>query len=424
MFIIRIFILICFFHQICLADLPNETVYLTWQNDPASTMTIQWLSLPEDESSTIHYRNVEDSCWQTVEGLVIKFPQSTNYLIHRTELTGLKPEGNYFFQFCSKKQIYLFQTMPSDLTRSIRFVVGGDMYHDSIDLMIEMCHQAAKTNPDFALLGGDIAYSVNSSSQTFQHIDRWVQWVKAWSSSMVTEKGKLIPVIAAVGNHDVTGHFDQTPAQAKVFSSLFPMPGERIYNVLDFNKYLSIWILDSGHANSIAGAQTQWLKQTMDSRQDVKHRFAIYHVPAYPSVRDMNNKYSSDIRRHWVPLFENGGLHTAFENHDHAYKRTYPLLKNKVHEKGTVYLGDGAWGVEKPRMMKCRKIPFFMAKFAALRHVTVVTLSPDDQHYISIDNQGKKIDEYFRSLEILPPENIEELETQEEGRVGRVSNSR
>src|SRR5215207_6546375 len=99
MFFIRIFILVCFFHKICLADLPDETVYLTWQNDPSTTMTVQWLSLLEDESSTIHYRNVEDSCWQTVEGLAVKLPHSTGYLIHQVELTGLKPQENYFFQF-------------------------------------------------------------------------------------------------------------------------------------------------------------------------------------------------------------------------------------------------------------------------------------------------------------------------------------
>jgi hypothetical protein len=86
-----------------------------------------------------------------------------------------------------------------------------------------------------------------------------------------------------------------------------------------------------------------------------------------------------------------------------------------VHEKGVVYLGDGAWGVEKPRAMKCRKTPFFIAKFAAIRHVTVVTLSPDYQHYISIDNQGRKVDEYFRPFEVQPSEKIEEPETQKAG---------
>lgn len=399
----------CLVYSFCYADLASDTVYLTWQKDPTTTMTVQWVSATSDKDSRLLYRARNETTWQEAEGSWFKFPQTSQYLIHRIELTNLEPDTDYLFKLLHDDKTYLFRTMPSSLIRPLRFVVGGDMYHDGIHLMTEMCQQAAKVNPSFALVGGDIAYSVGSIHLPFQKINRWIEWLKAWHHSMITPEGRLIPIIAAIGNHDLAGHYDQTPAQAKIFSSLFPMPGESIYNVLDFSSYLSLLILDSGHANPIAGHQANWLKNSLDARQHMQHRFAIYHVPAYPSIRDFNNTHSKAIRQHWVPAFESGNLHAAFEHHDHAYKRSHLLLNNAIHPKGVLYLGDGAWGIEKVRKMKSVKQPFYLAKFASTRHVIVVTLQPTQQHFMCVDDQGRMIDEYSRSL--LP---TKEREPQEE----------
>jgi len=36
---------------------------------------------------------------------------------------------------------------------------------------------------------------------------------------------------------------------------------------------------------------------------------------------------------------------SVYENHVHTFKRTYPMVGNRVVPKdGTVYLGDGAYG--------------------------------------------------------------------------------
>ncbi|EPR65884.1 hypothetical protein ADICYQ_5029 [Cyclobacterium qasimii M12-11B] len=52
---------------------------------------------------------------------------------------------------------------------------------------------------------------------------------------------------------------------------------------------------------------------------------AVYHVPAYPSARAFTGTTQTMIREHWVPLFEKSSIQLVFENHDHAYKRTYPI---------------------------------------------------------------------------------------------------
>ena len=44
----------------------------------------------------------------------------------------------------------------------------------------------------------------------------------------------------------------------------------------------------------------------------------------WPSVRG-GGQPARNIKDHWITLFEQHGVRLAFENHDHAYKRTYPI---------------------------------------------------------------------------------------------------
>ena len=360
-------------------------------------MTVQWISAPQEKESTVSYRPAKEKAeWLKTTGESYPFPQSPHYLIHRVEIKNLLPNSEYRFKVASSEKEFQFLTAPSQLTKELRFVVGGDMYHDAIHFMAKTCQRAAETSPLFALLGGDIAYAVTSLKDPVQNNERWVQWVKTWHTTMTTPQGNMIPVIAAIGNHDLIGQYGQTPAQASVFAHLFPMPGKRIYNVLDFNSYLTILLLDSGHANPINGEQAKWLDATLEARQQIPHRLAAYHVPAYPSARSFQNKHSLLVRTYWVPLFEKWKLQTAFEHHDHAYKRTHPLLKNRAHPEGVVYLGDGGWGVEKPRKLHSKK--HYLAKFACCRHFIAVAITPSHQQFKCINDQGQIIDEWTHPI--------------------------
>ncbi|MFI0435745.1 MAG: purple acid phosphatase family protein [Parachlamydiaceae bacterium] len=381
----------------CWAELGQETIYLTWQQSPSTTMTIQWITSSRENQSVVAYRPLKgENQWQKETGQVIHFPHAAYYTFHKVELKNLQPNSEYQFKVSPYPEDYRFVTAPTHLEKELRFVVGGDMYHDDISFMIKTNQNAAKTAPLFALIGGDIAYAFKTGSFGLERIDRWIEWIKAWHTHMVTPDGHLIPVMSAIGNHDLNGGFDQTPAQAAVFSTLFPMPGNRIYNVLDFDSFLSIFILDSGHANPIGGKQADWLQTVLRERQQVKHLFAIYHVPAYPSVRDFKNKYSDAIRKYWVPLFEKWGIQVAFENHDHAYKRTRPLRQSQPHPEGILYLGDGGWGIEKPREQKWK--PHYIAKYDSVRHFICVTITSTEQHFRCINDQGEIMDEYIQCM--------------------------
>jgi acid phosphatase type 7 len=370
--------------------------YLTWKQDPTTTMTIQWITKPDRKSDIVEYQKGGEFLWHQVTGSHNPLPQGYEGLIHQTELTGLLPNTDYRFRTGSDGKIYKFRTMPSSLTEPIRFVVGGDVYHDSLKFVEETNRQAARTNPHFALIGGDLAYAADKSGILPEDAKRWIDWLATWKEQMVTPDGRLIPLIPAIGNHDVSGRYTQTPAQALFFYALFATHGLQGYNVLDFDGYMSIIILDSGHTHPIEGKQTEWLEQTLKVRRNIPYKFALYHVPAYSSVRDFETKMSPIVRKYWVPLFEEYGLTAAFEHHDHDYKRTYLIKNGKIDPKGVLYLGDGAWGVSHPRLPKTANQAWYLAKTAPARHFILVSLNGKKQTYTAISSDGEAIDRFER----------------------------
>lgn len=375
-------------------------LYLTWKQKPDTTMTILWITDSKDKNDAIYFRRMGHEHWEKKSGKHSDMPLNKPYFIHQTELTGLKPNHTYEFRIGKEEDIYKFQTLPSHLNEdySIRFIVGGDMYHGprTLEVMESTSSVAAKLDPHFILIGGDIAYSASSNRYKRESFDRWMEWLQSWSKTMVRADGTIIPIIPAIGNHETNGRFNQTPTQALMFYALFPMPGEQGYNVLDFGNYMSIILLDSGHTHPIKGNQTDWLRETLKKRRDTPHKFALYHVPAYPSVGTGTDIISTDIRTNWVPLFDQYHLDTAFENHCHTYKRSHPLLNNAIDPDGVLYMGDGAWGVRETRIPKTPEELWYLARSAAVRHVLMVHVEKNRIVYQAVDQWGRVFDEYAR----------------------------
>ena len=390
------------------AEYDPVALYLTWQRHPDTTMTIQWITPLDRHDDLVEYRQADEQEWKRATGTHAQLPKDTPYFLHRIELINLKPATSYHFRTGIDGMIYKFQTMPAEMSEPIRFVAGGDMYHDALEILQEVNQQAALTSPQFALVGGDIAYAADKSigflprwthpiiDKWFgQKFDRWLTWLIAWKTDMITPEGHLIPMLPVIGNHDVSGRYDQTPEQAPFFYTLFAaMPGIQGYNVLDFGSYMSIFLLDSDHTHPVKGKQAAWLAKTLEQRKEIPHKFAIYHVPAYPSVHSLEEEVGKAIRKYWVPSFDAYHLTAAFENHEHLYKRTHPILNGVIDAQGVMYIGDGGWGVDKPRRPRRLQSKWYLAKATSARHFLLMTVEQDKQTVTAISSDGSVIDQY------------------------------
>ncbi len=393
--------LLCALLVHCRLPAAVDSVWLTWQRDPCTTMTVQWLSDAGEMASEILFARVGAAHSYKVAGTHTPLPGTDDTtLVHSVELFGLAPDTRYVFQINADEKQRYFHTMPTKLSRPIRFVAGGDVYHETIEIVEHMHQQAAAASPDFALVGGDIAYSVTSKTDTqaAEKIGRWKEFFRVWSERMITPDGNLIPILPIVGNHDVLGGYRQPESRAACFYALFPLPGEKGYQVLDFGDYLTLLLLDSGHTHEIAGKQTHWLEKTLAKHAHVLHKVALYHVGAWPSVREENSRSGGGrIRKNWVPVFEKYHLSVAFENHDHAYKRTHLIRNDSVTEGGVLYLGDGAWGTT-PRKPHDASERWYLAKTASRQHVIIAELTPYTRSYRATDARGRVFDFFIQYI--------------------------
>lgn len=378
--------------QVAAAPLDPPALYLQWQRDPTTTMTIHWHTFGQARTELI-YRHAGSTNWSPALGSAQPFV-GTDRWVHIVELTGLKPAMVYEFAFEPDGKIFKFRTMPKDLSQPVRFVTGGDVYHQT-NWMSRMTALAAQMDPAFVLFGGDLAYAHGGTNE--EQITRWFDYFTIWKQSAVTPDGRLIPMLVTIGNHEVKGSYRKPLDNARSFYTLFSSPGPQGYQCLDFGKYLSLLLLDSDHTHTIAGEQTEWLGKQLSQRRKVPHVFPVYHTPGYPGFREDTGTQAKEVRTHWSPLFDKYGVKLAFENHDHCFKRTHPLRANKIDPKGTIYLGDGAWGVglRKPDPTKPK---WYIAKSGDIRHLYLVTLYSDARHVVAINEGGQIFDEVYQRV--------------------------
>jgi hypothetical protein len=205
--------------------------------------------------------------------------------------------------------------------------------------------------------------------------------------------GRLIPLVAAIGNHDRSDEGGDDPAEvARFFSGfLYQDPGGRSYFTRRFGPRVAVFVLDSGHLARQAGAQADWLEAQLRATQGLPVRFALYHVALFPAHQPIGDSVRVE-RASWLPLFDAFHLTAAFEHHGHLHKRTLPLRAGVPVTDGTgiVYFGDGDWG--KSHSKEPIRDREYLAAATSQRHFWQVTVSEDGVRYQAIDGFGRVFD--------------------------------
>jgi hypothetical protein len=211
---------------------------------------------------------------------------------------------------------------------------------------------------------------------------------------MRTPDGRLIPLVAAIGNHDRRDARDASAGAdpAPFFNGFFYQdPGGHSYFARRFGPRVTLFVLDSGHLAPQGGAQRDWLEAELRANADTPVRFALYHVALFPANQPIGKAVGAG-RAAWLPLFDAFRLTAAFENHGHLHKRTLPLRAGApVRDgSGTVFFGDGCWGKSHPQAPDLAR--GYLASAFARRHFWKVTVSQQGARYEAIDGIGRVFD--------------------------------
>jgi hypothetical protein len=380
---------------------PQDTLFLTWQRDPTTTVTVQWVGPTKNAPTSVRVSPAyKDVGWTT--GTVQTKPfGNTEVKVHRCEFTGLAPGTEYLLQIGTDVQVCRFRTMPAKATNTFTWVSGGDCGTGPHAVGTNVI--AAKQEPYFALIGGDLGYDNGSSAKTA------IQFLQNYSKHMIDPKGRLIPMVTCPGNHEVRGGYKGKRHDATYYLPLFDgLYPETTYGALDFGDYLSLVLLDTGHVSPIKGAQTDWLDSALSERAERPHLFVANHVPAYPSfrspapspiangvlgmfgIKEKVGGTGDENRKYWCPLFEKHRVDAVLEHHDHTFKRTHPLTGGLVDRYGVPYLGDGSWGMLRPPASP-EKRPYLAAVGQAY-HMTVHRLEGEQRFHVALEESGKIAD--------------------------------
>lgn len=378
------------------ANAAPRHVYLTWQGDTSRTMTINYQTFERAAASTVYYDTKSRGGRHTeyryqAKGTAHQIPDLPDgRMVHWVELTKLSPGKTYYFiagdpehGFTAERK---FRTVASG-SQDLRFVVGGDMGVDAA--VARLLQHAARLSPAFGLVGGDIAYA----NDMITNYARWDAWLDHWETNMITPAGLTIPMVLAIGNHEIRrGATTLSPTNAQFYFGYFAQDRERSYRVATFGQNLALFLLDTGHAAAHDGEQAAWLDAQLAARARVPHRMAAYHVPLYPSNRAYDGGGSVKGREVWLPIFDRHRLTTAFEHHDHTFKRTHLLRKNQPDPNGTLYLGDGCFGMSARPVDK--ELRWYQAKAASLQHFWCVDVTRRRVEYRAYDLDGNVFDVY------------------------------
>ncbi len=364
-----------------------DTLFLTWQRDPATTVTVQWIGAPSDAPDVyVSKWGATGAPGTATHATVRPFPL-TNLRVFRVEVTGLLPGTEYQLRIGTQPATYRFRTMPAKATDTFSFVSGGDCGVNAHAAAVNVL--AAKQDPRFVVIGGDLAYDNGSSPESV------LGFLRNYNRHMTDSAGRLIPMLACIGNHEVAGGYGRSRADAPLFLSLFDgLFHDTSYAALDFGDYLSLVLLDTGHVSAVGGEQTDWLRKVLRERADRPHLVVANHVPAYPSYRapDRSDGTGADNRKYWCPLFERYGVDAVLEHHDHTFKRTHPLTGGLRDRYGVPYLGDGSWGqLRAPNTPEKRP---YLAAVGQAYHMTVHRLEGEQRYHIAMEEGGKLADAY------------------------------
>jgi hypothetical protein len=365
-----------------------DTLFLTWQRDPTTTMTVQWIGARgETRDTKITYKTVTADDWE-VKPTTAKPYAETDLKVFRAELTGLAPGTDYQFRIGKLSPTYCFRTMPAKATDTIHFISGGDCGVNPHAVANNI--QAAKQDPMFAVIGGDLGYDNG------QLVETSLAFIRNYSKHMVGRYGRLIPMVTCIGNHEVDGGYDKPRSKAPFYYALFDgLYPETSYATLDFGDYLSLVLLDTNHISPIEGDQAAWLEKTLKARVDHPNVIVVNHVPAYPSYRNAegaNGKTGTGEgnRKHWVPLFEKYRVPVVLEHHDHTFKRTKRLLDGLEDANGVLYLGDGSWG--KLRSPRAPDKLHYLAASSRDYHLSLHRIQGEERFHLELDETGRVMD--------------------------------
>lgn len=384
---------------------------VVWTKTPATHAIISWTSLAPVTDQAVHYDTQSrggrlDAYANRVAAdrfgrITLRAEDRAEGVppgwFHHVELNSLQPATRYYFVVAGGGGVSperYFVTAPAD-DRPFKILSGGDSRmggpkphyagrtpHIDRQAMNRRMTQLLEQQPDIIALAHGADWC---TSADWRHLYWWFED----NDRLVTEDGRLLPLIVSRGNHDEGIGFQEN----FWLGDITDQRSSGYYYRTTLGTGTVLLTLNS--EISVAGDQREWLEEELDEIRPA-HRWVLaqYHRPAYPAVKAFEGDVSPRIRQNWVPLFEQYNVDLVLESDGHSLKRTVPIRDNAPAADGVVYIGEGGLGVpqRKPRQDHWYlQAPGFTT---SAHHVWLLSFDANTLRMQAIGVDGAVIDEH------------------------------
>ncbi len=308
-------------------DHPDQ-ILLTWSDDPATTIDIQWRTDTMVKMGMVKYwvKGGADTIVTVAERFMMedRLLENDRYIYrHTAKLKNLQSGMAYRYKVGSDKgkwsTIYSFKTEKSG--NKFSFIWFGDTHKSP--KWGEILQASHKKFPGIAFysIAGDLV-------STGLHRDHWDEFFH-YSGNVFAYK----PLMPVPGNHD-----NQAGLGAWMYQEMFNLPAngpEKVPAELTytFNYENALFLMiDATQPNEW---QVEWIEEQLATSK-AKWKFAMFHFPPYNYEEDY-----ADIRRLWCTVFDKYHVDMVFSGHTHYYMRSKPMKNEKVvgsPAEGTIYV--------------------------------------------------------------------------------------
>ena len=300
-------------------DFPRG-IHLSWQNDPATTMTVMWRSEPGAEG-TLEY-GIDSNYTHSLESEIksYKFGR-TEVCWHIVEIIGLEPDTTYHYKVSTSEpwesEDYTFKTaLPKWDKSAFKFAVMCDA-QGGYDNQREIFKKVKEENVDFILYLGDFTDTGNQQE--------WDVWFG-------TGEGVLeeVPLMGVHGNHE---------GDQKTYWEQFAFPGNERWYSMDYGNTHFMFLLAA--SEPLAAEQRPWILKDLRENNNT-WTIAMGHIPIYSA--GLNHGESQYLMDHWLDIFEKYGVDIYFGAHNHVYERTWPIKNGSINREGITHITHGPSG--------------------------------------------------------------------------------
>jgi predicted MPP superfamily phosphohydrolase len=289
---------------------------LSWTGPPETSMTIMWQTAQPTESSVVEYGTTE-ALGQRAVGKRVTYEYATGVL-HEVSLEGLQPDTRYFYRAgdpaAGFSSVSSFTSAPA-APREFVFTAFGD--HGVGKISKVNVERVLAEKPAFHLILGDLSYADGKQKVW----DKWFEQLEPLS--------RAIPVMPTLGNHDYAGkHAGYAPYLARL-----ALPPPETYYSFDYSSARFVTFNSDDFKNP---EQMAWFVDRLKkSREDKNVRWVIVyqHHPLYSSnAGRLNNKPLIEATR---KIYDQFKVDLVLAGHNHNYERSYPLVGDRVAQKGS-----------------------------------------------------------------------------------------